>query len=173
MGRDDIVITAYGHGKTIDKIAVSLFEISFSGHYGQPLMSGAETYCKTINSLELKDDTWVFAKKIPENTQYGLDVFLQLKFSSVINKLDNRDIQTVLREVGIDDIAKSLKGEDETVQEKIFSNMSKRAVEMLKEDMRYMRPVLLEHVKKSQDKIISTIRYLADTGQIYLEGESE
>ena len=171
MGRDNIVITAYGHGKTIDKIAVSSFE--FSGHYGQSSPSDAETYCNTINSLELKDDSWVFAKKISENIQYGLASFLPLKLSSVIPKLDNRAIQTVLRKVDISDIAKSLKGEDETIQEKIFSNMSRRAAEMLKEDMRYMGPILLRHHIESQGKIISAIKHLADTGEIYLEGESE
>ena len=123
MGRNNIVITAYGHGKTIDKIAVSLFE---PPRYYQE-SADVETYCDTINSLELKGESWVFVKKISENTQYDLDVFLPLKFSSVILKLDNKVIQKILREVEIYDIGNSLKGEDERVKEKIFSNMSERA----------------------------------------------
>ena len=168
MKMNNIVVTAYGHGKTIDKIAVSLFEGN-SWHYGQPSPDAA-TYCNTINSLELKDNSWVFAKIISENAQYDLDVFLPIKFSSVIAKLDDRAIQKVLREVNTYDIANSLDGEDETVREKIFSNMTKRAAQMLKEDMRCMGPARLRSVKESQDKILSLIQLMTQTGEIITEG---
>jgi hypothetical protein len=82
--RKDIVVTAYGHGKTISRIAVSLFEISENSyHYNHG--SDAETYCNAINSLELKDDSWAFAKILTENSQYPLGVFLPLEFSDVIS----------------------------------------------------------------------------------------
>ena len=169
MGLNNIVVTAYGHDKTVDKIAVSTFD--FSGRHGQSSPSDADTYCKMINSIELKGDSWVYAKEISENTQYGLDKFVPMTFSDVIIELDNRSIQKVLREVDTHELANSMEGEDETVQEKIFSNMSKRAAQMLKEDMEYMGPVLLKNVKESQVKIISIIRHLADIGEIHLEGE--
>jgi flagellar motor switch protein FliG len=167
-----IVITAYGHNKDIDKIAVSSFENSENGYYNRG--SDAETYCNTINSLQLKGDSWIFAKAVSENTQYGLDEFLPLKFSDVIIKLDNMAIQKILRATDALELAKSLKGQDEPVKEKILSNMSKRASQMLKEDIEYMGPIRIEDVKESQEKILNIIRHLEQTGEIvitYYKGE--
>ena len=61
------------------------------------------------------------------------------------------------------------------VQEKIFKNMSKRAATMLKEDMEYMGPIRLKDVEEAQQKIVSIIRHLEDTGEIVIarSGEDE
>lgn len=162
-----IVVTTYGHNNIIDKIAVSSFEASENNYYNNQI-SDAKTYCDTINALELKGDTWVLAKILSENTQYELDVFLPLKFSDAIVKLDDRAIQKVLREVDSQEVAKSLKDQDETVKERIFANMSKRASQMLKEDMEYMGRIRIGDVKESQEKIVSIIRRLEQCGEIVI-----
>jgi flagellar motor switch protein FliG len=164
-----IVVTAYGHSKTIDKIVVNSFDVpKNSSNYYYDKSSNAETYCNTINSLELKGDSWVRARIITENTHYAPDAFLPLNFSDVIMKLDNLCVQKVLREVYSNELAKSLKDQDETVKEKIFANMSKRAVLMLKEDMEDMGPVMINIVMEAQEKILSIIQHLAETGEIII-----
>jgi flagellar motor switch protein FliG len=89
--------------------------------------------------------------------------------------LDDRSIQKVMREVDSQELAKALKSVDTEVQDKIFRNMSKRAAGMLKEDMEYMGPVRLKDVEESQQKIVSIIRHLEDTGEIVIAraGEDE
>jgi flagellar motor switch protein FliG len=157
--RRTVVVTAYGHKKTIDKIAVSTFRSTERSHYTNQ-GSDAETYCDTINSLELKDDSWVFAKIFSENIQYSVKEFFPLIFSDAIIKLDNMTIQKVLIETDAQELAKSLKNQDEIVKEKIYANMSKRASQMLKEDMDYMGPIRLIDIKQSQEKILNIIRRL-------------
>jgi flagellar motor switch protein FliG len=161
----NIVITVYGHNKTIDQIAVGSFDRN---------ESGAETYCSTINNLELKGDAWVFAKPISENTRYSLNAFFPLKFDIIIT-LHDLAIQKILREVDSYEIAKALKGENETIKEKIFNNMSKRAAKMLKEDMECMGPIRTSDVKEAQEKILMIIRHLEEVGEIviaYFKGET-
>jgi flagellar motor switch protein FliG len=162
-----IVVTAYGHNKIIDKIAVSSFESSENSYYSNQ-ESDAKTYCDTINSLELKDDSWIVAKILSENTQYLLNVFTPVKFSDMIIKIDDRAIQKILREIDPQDLAKSLKGPDETIKEKIFKNMSKKASQMLKEDMECMGLIRPIDVKESQEKILNTIRHLEQTYEIVI-----
>jgi len=89
--------------------------------------------------------------------------------------LDDRAIQKVLREVDSQELAKALKSVDSEVQDKIYKNMSKRAAGMLKEDMEYMGPVRLKDVEEAQQKIVSIIRHLEDTGEIVVAraGEDE
>jgi len=78
--------------------------------------------------------------------------------------LDDRSVQKVMREVDLQEMAKALKSVDTEVQDKVFRNMSKHAASILKEDMEYMGPVRLRDVEESQQKIVSIIRRLEDTG---------
>ena len=172
----DIVVTVYGHDKTIDKIAVSTFDKpdNLYGPYGYMNNSDAITYCDALNSLELNGNSWVFAKIISEYAQYTLDSFLPLKFD-IIWKLDDRTIQKVLRAVDSREIAMALKGEKEAVMEKVFSNMSERVAQMVKEDMECMGSIRKIDVNKSREKIIDIIRRLEETGEIvisYDKGET-
>jgi flagellar motor switch protein FliG len=173
-GRKAIVITVFGHNKTVDKISVGSFEIPENTGYNHQ-KSNAENYCDAVNSLELKEDAWIFAKILSENTQYDLNVFIPLKFQDIIVKLDDRAIQKILREIDSQDLAVSLKNQDKTVQEKIFRNMSKRAAQMLQEDMEYTGPVRLMDIKERQEKILDIIRRLDQSGEInlsYYNGET-
>jgi flagellar motor switch protein FliG len=113
----------------------------------------------------LEGESWVFAKIISENMQYELDNFLPIKFD-ILLKLDDRAVQKILRGVDSTDLAKALKGENEEVQEKIFSNISKRAAEMLKEDIEYMGSIGIRDVKAAQERIFNVIQHLGNTGEI-------
>jgi flagellar motor switch protein FliG len=98
--------------------------------------------------------------------QYALDTFLPLNFSDLVLKLGNGDIQKVLREIDFHDIAKALKGQDESVQEKIFTNMSKRASKMLIEYMEYIGPLRIQDVEEGQKKLLTIISRLKECGEI-------
>ena len=79
---------------------------------------------------------------------------------------DKRCIQKVLRDVKKQELAVALKNVAEVVRKKVFDNMSKRAVQMLKEDMEYMGPVRIRDVEKAHENILLLIRHLEDTGEI-------
>jgi len=166
-GEKSIVITAYGHEKTIDKMAISLFDKSNTGYYSSNCDSNAQKYCDTINSLELKGDSWVFARIIPDNTPITLDIFLPVSLNLLL-KLEDRAIQKVLREVDTQVLARALKIENEAIQERIFKNMSKEAARMLKDDMEIMGPIRIKDAKEAQEKIVNVIRQLDQTGHIII-----
>ncbi|HZH98346.1 MAG TPA: flagellar motor switch protein FliG [Fimbriimonadaceae bacterium] len=85
-----------------------------------------------------------------------------------IVQLDDRAIQQVLKEVDMKELATALKGVPPEVQQKIYRNMSERAVNMLKEDMEFMGPVRLKVVEESQQKIVSVIRRLEEAGEVVI-----
>lgn len=82
--------------------------------------------------------------------------------------LDDRGIQLVLREVDTKDLALALKGTNEEVAAKIYSNMSSRAGTMLKEDIQFMGPVRLREVEEAKQKIVKVIRKLEEAGAIII-----
>jgi len=88
--------------------------------------------------------------------------------------LDDRAIQQILKEVDMKDLGMALKGVSKEVQDKIYKNMSERAVSMLKEDMEFMGPVKLRSVEESQQKIVAAIRRLEESGEITIgRGEDD
>src|SRR5206468_11934991 len=83
-----------------------------------------------------------------------------------IVQLDDRAIQAIMKEVDMKELATALKGTPAEVQEKVYRNMSERAVAMLKEDMEFMGPVRLRVVEEAQQKIVGVIRRLEEAGDI-------
>ena len=87
--------------------------------------------------------------------------------------LDDRAIQAIMREVDVKELGTALKGVGVDVQNKIFKNMSERAVAMLKEDMEFMGPVRLRVVEEAQQKIVAAIRRLEEAGEIVVGRSGE
>lgn len=94
---------------------------------------------------------------------------LMLTFEDLA-RLDNRGMQTLLKEVAREDLMLALKTASPTMQEKIFRNISARAAEILQEDMATMGPVRLKDVEKAQANIITVARRLAEEQKIQLGG---
>ena len=85
-----------------------------------------------------------------------------------ILEIDDRSIQTVLREVQSDSLVVALKGTSQELKDKIFRNMSSRAAEMLRDDLESKGPVKLSEVEAEQKEILKIVRKLADEGQIVI-----
>ena len=85
--------------------------------------------------------------------------------------VDDRGIQALLREVSSDVLVLALKGSDEAIKEKIFKNMSKRAAELLRDDLEAKGPVRVSDVETAQKEILTIARRMAEAGEIVLGGK--
>jgi flagellar motor switch protein FliG len=90
-------------------------------------------------------------------------------FENLID-IDDRGMQTLLREVSSDQLLLALRGAPEPLRDKIFGNMSSRAAEMLKDDLEAAPPAKLSDVEASQKEILTVARRLSDAGEINLGG---
>lgn len=90
-----------------------------------------------------------------------------------IADLDDRAIQTVLREISSDKLAVALRGAEAGVREKITANMSQRAAQILLEDMEARGPIRLAEVEAAQKEILAEVRRMADAGTIQLAAKQE
>lgn len=84
--------------------------------------------------------------------------------------VDDKGIQAILREVQQESLMRAIKGADDGLKDKILANMSKRAAEMLSDDLDAMGPVRVSEVEAAQKEILSIARRLADAGEIMLGG---
>jgi len=94
---------------------------------------------------------------------------LMFVFEDII-RVDGRGIQAVLKEVENEELALSLRTASDELKEKIFSNMSERAVQLIKEEMEFMGPVRVSDVENAQQKVVDTVRRLEDAGEIVISG---
>ncbi|MGI4836759.1 MAG: flagellar motor switch protein FliG [Janthinobacterium lividum] len=88
-----------------------------------------------------------------------------------LKDVDDRGIQALLREVSSDVLVVALKGADDGVKEKIFKNMSKRASELLRDDLEAKGPVRVSDVETAQKEILTIARRMAEAGEIVLGGK--
>ncbi|MCL2320208.1 MAG: flagellar motor switch protein FliG [Treponema sp.] len=136
---------------------------------------GVESIVEILNLVDRASEKQIIEALEDEDPELAEEIKKRMFVFEDIVMLDDRSIQKVMREVDSQELAKALKSVDTEVQDKIFRNMSKRAAGMLKEDMEYMGPVRLKDVEEAQQKIVSIIRHLEDTGEIVIAraGEDE
>ena len=149
-----------------------IMEKQFAGQAGAQAakMGGLKAAADIMNYL----DTNVEGQLMDAIREHDEEMAQQIQdlmfvFENLID-VDDRGIQTILREVQQDVLMKALKGADENLKEKILKNMSKRAAEMLADDLEAMGPVRVSEVETAQKEILSTARRLADAGEIMLGG---
>ena len=84
--------------------------------------------------------------------------------------VNDRGIQSVLKEIDNSELILALRTASEELKDKIFQNMSDRAVQLIKEEMEYMGPVRVRDVEMAQQKIVDVVRRLEDSGEIMISG---
>jgi flagellar motor switch protein FliG len=149
-----------------------IMEKQFAGQAGAQAakMGGLKAAADIMNYL----DTNVEGQLMDSIREHDEEMAQQIQdlmfvFENLL-EVDDRAIQAILREVQQDVLMKALKGADENLKEKILKNMSKRAAEMLADDLEAMGPVRVSEVETAQKEILSTARRLSDAGEIMLGG---
>ncbi len=136
-------------------------------------MGGVRAAAEILNFVSTAQE----ASIIENIKQYDEDLAQQIMdemfvFDNLAD-VDDQGVQLLLREVQSESLVIALKGAPEEVREKIFKNMSKRAVEALKEDLESKGPVRVSEVEAAQKEILKVLRQLAESGQIVLGGKGE
>jgi flagellar motor switch protein FliG len=134
-------------------------------------VGGARTVANILNAME-RDKSGEELGKIEKTDGEMHQKIKELLFVfDNLMDVDDRGIQALLREVGSDTLAVALRGAEPEVQEKILKNMSKRAAEILKDDMEARGPVKLTDVEAAQKEIIVITQRMAEEGTISLGGK--
>jgi len=129
---------------------------------------GVQSIVDILNNVDRGTEKYIMETLEIEDTELAEEIKKRMFVFEDILTLDNRSVQRFLREVDNNQLAIALKGSTEEVQNKIFSNMSKRMQEMIKEDIEFMGPVRLKDVEEAQQKIVNVIRKLEDAGEIVI-----
>jgi flagellar motor switch protein FliG len=152
-----------------------IMEKQFTGNATGTLKSsnvgGVKTAANILNFLDSAKQKEIADKIKEADGALAQKIEDQMFVFGDLVELDDRGVQSLLREVSSDALIVALKGADEAMKEKIFKNMSKRAAEMLRDDLEARGPVKLSDVEKAQKEILSVARRMADAGELMLGGK--
>jgi flagellar motor switch protein FliG len=136
-------------------------------------IGGVKAAADILNFIETSAEAAIMEKVKEVDEDLGQEIQdLMFVFENLMG-VDDRAMQTILREVSTDSLLLAMKAADDELKEKIYANMSKRAAEMLRDDLEAKGPVKLSEVETAQKEILSIARRLADEGQISLGGSAD
>ena len=153
----------------------SILEKQFSGatNVKSSSLGGVKSAAEILNLLDGVTESKVMEEILEADADLGQEIHDNMFVFDNLIDVDDRGIQTLLREVASEQLLLALRGADEALKEKIFKNMSKRAAEMLRDDLEAAAPAKLSDVEGAQKEILQVARRLADAGEIMLGGGGE
>ena len=134
-------------------------------------VGGIDVTADILNALDHSTSTTIIEKIENSNPDLAENIRNQMfVFEDLIN-LDNRGMQTMMKEVSNDVLTLALKTASDEIKELIFSNISERAMEMIKEELEVMGPVRLSDVEHAQKEMVNIAQRLEEEGKITISGK--
>ena len=153
----------------LDEILEKQFE-GTSGSIKSSSVGGTKTAANILNFMDSAVEAKIMEKVKAADNDLGTAIEDLMFVFDNLSDLDDRSIQALLREISSESLILALKGAEEIFKEKVFKNMSKRAAEMLRDDLEARGPVRLSDVEAAQKEILAIARRMAEAGDISLGG---
>jgi flagellar motor switch protein FliG len=136
-------------------------------------VGGVKVAANILNFMDGGQDETILGAIVEVDEALGTSIRDLMFVFDNLAELDDRAMQAVLRDVQTDRLAIALRGADPKVKDKITTNMSQRAAEILVEDMEARGPVRLAEVEAAQKEILAIVRKMAESGEIALSAKAE
>jgi flagellar motor switch protein FliG len=153
----------------LDRVLAKQFSIT--SNIKSPPAGGAKVVADILNVMGTEEESAISASIIEVDKELGEEIKELMFVFDNLKEINDRGIQALLREVSTDVLVVALKGADDIMQEKIFTNMSKRAAEMLRDDLETKGPVKLSEVHEAQKEILVVAQRMAESGDLVMGGK--
>lgn len=131
-------------------------------------IDGIEILANILNAVDGNTEEAVLSHIEEEDDSLAEMIRQKMFVFEDLLQVENRNFRDILQNVDNQMLIKALKTSSEEMKNKIFSNLSERASEMLKEDMEVMGPIKLSEVEEAQQEVIRTAKRLESEGKIVL-----
>lgn len=171
--RTDVVTRIARMGEVPQSAIEELDEVmqqrfSQTGGFKVKAMGGVRTAAEILNVVDKEAEQKIFEELDEKDPALSQEIQENMFVFENLVDLDDRGIQALNREITSDLLVIALKGAEPELQDKIFRNMSKRAAELLRDDLEAKGPVRITEVEEAQKQIVATARKLADEGTIMI-----
>jgi flagellar motor switch protein FliG len=132
---------------------------------------GVQAAAQLMNALDKEIGKALITRLEERNAPLGEAIRKKMFSFEDMAKLAARDVQRIMRDVEMADVAIAMKASKDAVRNTIYGAMSKRAADTLREEISMLGPMRLKEVEAAQDRIIAIVRTLEESGEITLGGE--
>lgn len=153
----------------------AMLDRQFSGHLDRSRsagIGGEKTAAELLNLLDASLEYGVLDRVRQRDPALGRRIEERMFGFEKLAEVDGRGIQALLREVSSETLVLALKGADEAVRWNIFRNMSRRAGEVLQEDLEARGPVRVADVEAAQTEVLAIARRMQEAGELFFGGGS-
>lgn len=156
----------------IDKVLKN--QLANTATVEQASLGGVQPVAEMLNVMDKNTETSIMSRLEEKDPLLAEEIRkLMFVFDDIV-KIDDKGIQTLLKEIPNEKLLLALKTSSEDIKNKVFKNISARAAEMLKEDLSNMGPSRLSDVESAQQEIVNAARRLEAEGKILIaRGGSE
>jgi len=144
-----------------------------AGNVKKAALGGVRAAAEILNFMATAQETVVIDAVKEYDGDLAQRILDEMFVFENLLDVDDRGIQSLLREIQSESLIVALKGASEELREKVFKNMSQRAAEMLRDDLEAKGPVRVSEVEAEQKEILKVVRRMADEGTIVLGGKGE
>jgi len=136
-------------------------------------LDGVEKLAAILNELEGKSEEAILASIETEDNDLAEMIRKRMFIFEDLLQVDDKGFREILQNVDKTTLARALKTASEEMKTKIFSNLSERAAEMLREDLEVLGPVRLREVEESQQTILKAAKKLETEGRVAFAGKNK
>ncbi len=148
-------------------------ELRATGALEADPVGGIKSVAEILNNVDQASEREIMSYIEETNAPLAEEIRQLMFVFEDLGSVDDRGMQTILREVANEDLKMALKTASEDLKGKILRNLSQRAAEMLREELEIMGPVRVSDVEKAQQKITQVAKRLENEGKIMLGGKGE
>lgn len=141
-------------------------KLSATGSQDYTATGGVEAIVQVLNNVDRGTEKAILSELEIDSPDLVAEIKKRMFVFEDIITLETRSIQRVIREVSDADLTFALKVAGEEVKEGIFSNMSARRAEVIRDEIDVMGPVKLKDVENAQTNIVALVRSLEEKGEI-------
>ena len=157
--------------KSVEKVLKERLSTVFQDDF--TAAGGISTIVDILNRVDRGTEKLILEDLERDDEELAEEIRQRMFIFEDVITLDDASIQRVIRELDSKDLSVALKGASEEVKTRIMKNVSRRAGEILQEDMDFMGPIRLREVEEAQQKIVAVIRRLDETGEIIISRGGE
>jgi flagellar motor switch protein FliG len=148
-------------------------ELRVTGALETDQVGGVKAVAEILNNIDQASEREIMSHIEESNASLAEEIRQLMFVFEDLLEVDDRGMQTILREVANEDLKMAMKTASEELTGKILRNLSQRAADRLREEFELMEPVRVSDVEKAQQKITQVAKRLENEGKLMLGGKGE
>ena len=155
--------------EVVDELREGIAELFGRASSGAARIGGRDVAARLLNRVGREGGTSILEIVEGRDTVLAQEIRKRMLTFNDLMGLDDRSFQQLLREVASEDLVVALKTADDAMREKVFSNISSRAADQIREDTDLLGPMKLSDVEAVQERVVDAARALEEQGTISLD----